>query len=135
MSRHALNFGVVLDTPHDFQVHLDSYKASKKKNLKLVCTVEGCPKQQEGHVVENISQMDQHQWKERCPIERKSCRVNGCPEFGIVSANTTVQAAHRNMHKQQLATTAQLPTTAQPTEEARGKRKALTLEDDSSIVS
>jgi hypothetical protein len=47
------------------------------------CPIEDCPKHQERFVFATKPPFDTHTWYEHTPIERKSCRIESCPGYGV----------------------------------------------------
>jgi len=98
--RTCPEFGTVAHNYSTYKAHLDAHNQNKYKGVLLLCPVEDCPMRESKENFETQQRLKIHQWNHHLPIEKKSCRMAACHQFGIDQGNQWRLLAHTRAHQQ-----------------------------------
>jgi hypothetical protein len=93
-------FGTVANDYATYKAHLDAHHQDKYKGVLSLCPVKDCPMRERKVNFKANPQLKLHQWDCHLPIEKKSCQITDCPQFGILQGNRTKLLDHWDAHQQ-----------------------------------
>jgi hypothetical protein len=95
-------FGTVANNYAIYKAHDDAHSRKNKNKYKgalLLCPVKDCPMRESRADFETVPQLKLHQWDCHLPIEKKSCQIADCPQFGIDQGKQRKLSAHTRSHQ------------------------------------